>query len=94
MKISEGYVIKKIAGEYLLIPYGQKIIENNQIMTLNENSGKLLKYIENTQCSLEALIRYVQDEKDMFLIKGDVEEQIKVFIETLIKGGFIEKQNE
>lgn len=94
MKISEGYVVKKIAGEYLLIPYGQKIIENNQIIKLNDNSGMLLEYIRDTECTIEELISYVEAKRDKFTLEGNVKEQIIGFVDNLKQGGFLEEKYE
>lgn len=91
MKISEGYVVKKIAGEYLLIPYGQKIIENNQIIKLNDNSGMLLEHIRATECTIEELISYVEANRDKFMLEGNIKEQIIGFVDNLKQGGFLEK---
>ncbi|MDD3127448.1 MAG: PqqD family protein [Candidatus Izemoplasmatales bacterium] len=41
MKIKEGYVLRTVAGEHIVVPIGNEAVNFNGILTLN-NSGKLL----------------------------------------------------
>lgn len=46
MKRSENFVLKDLAGQYVLVPFGEKAFEFNGVITLNE-TGKL--FWENLQ---------------------------------------------
>lgn len=91
MKICEGYEVKKIAGDFLIIPYGQKIVEKKQIIKLNQNSGLLLDYIKNNECTMDELVSYVEREIDNFSLGNNVDEQIRDFVYELIAGGILEE---
>lgn len=46
MKMSEQYIVRRIAGQPMLIPVGQKVVEDKEILNLSEPAFFLLKEIE------------------------------------------------
>lgn len=41
MKIKDGYMLREVAGQWVVVPLGERVVELNGIMTLNE-SGALI----------------------------------------------------
>ncbi|MBR5773790.1 MAG: PqqD family protein [Clostridia bacterium] len=39
MKIKDGYLIREIAGAYVVVPAGEQVAEFNGLMTLNETAA-------------------------------------------------------
>ncbi len=39
MKIKDGYLIREIAGAYVVVPAGEQVVEFNGLMTLNETAA-------------------------------------------------------
>ena len=39
MKIKSGYLIREIAGAYVVVPAGEQVAEFNGLMTLNETAA-------------------------------------------------------
>jgi hypothetical protein len=67
MKIKEGFVLKNVAGEHIVIPVGNKAINFNGLITLNK-SGKLLFESLSEEKSIDDLVsilltHYEIDEK-------------------------------
>ena len=60
-RLKEGYLLKEVAGEYVLFPTGQSVVEGKNIVRVNE-AGKYI--VERLQEGIEfnALIN-VQAEK-------------------------------
>jgi sensor domain CHASE-containing protein len=55
MKIKEGFVLKSVAGEHIVVPVGNKAIDFNGLITLNK-SGKLLFESLKEEKTLEDLV--------------------------------------
>lgn len=59
MKISENYILREIAGEYIVVPTGSAAMDFKGLITLNETGAflwKLLQEKEQTEKTLaEAL---------------------------------------
>ncbi len=80
MRIKEGYVLKEVAHEYIVVPVGDEAINFNGILTLNK-SAKLL---------FEALMKDVEisDLVSLLLNKYEIDEEkaledVKAFIHVL-----------
>lgn len=55
MKRKEGYILRKLAGEDILIPVGEEIANFNGIIKLNETAKFLWEKLKN-DCTKELLI--------------------------------------
>ncbi|MEN6461370.1 MAG: PqqD family protein [Syntrophomonas sp.] len=47
MKIKEGFMLREIAGQWVVVPLGERVVEFNGIMTLNETGVTIWKRLEN-----------------------------------------------
>lgn len=56
MKIKEGFVLRSVAGNWVVLPMGDPSVKLNGMLTLNE-SGKLLWDILQQEADRETLIR-------------------------------------
>jgi hypothetical protein len=55
MKVSEQFILREIAGEYILIPIGEKAISVKGLIALSE-SGVILYRKLKDGCTREALV--------------------------------------
>jgi hypothetical protein len=46
MKIKEGFMLREIAGQWVVVPLGERVVEFNAIMTLNETGVVIWKGME------------------------------------------------
>ena len=64
MKIKEGYILRNVAGSFVVVPVGNATLEYNGMMNLNETGAFLFgKMIEGI--SREDLIKALTDEYDV-----------------------------
>jgi hypothetical protein len=64
MKVKSGYVLKSVAGQYIVVPTGTEAINFNGLLNLNE-SGKLLFETLLKETSLEELINVLTNTYDI-----------------------------
>lgn len=86
MKKAEGYVIRKLAEEYVLIPCGERAEEMNETISLSETAGFI--YINAGKAdSTEELAGLVAEEYDV--PKSEVLEDVKAVVKTLQQKGIL-----
>lgn len=61
MKIKGEYVLREIAGEYILVPIGNTAMEMNGMITLNE-VGVFIWEKLNNKCTIEELLEAILEE--------------------------------
>lgn len=88
MKIKDGYMMRKVAGNCVVVPMGDEVTNFNGMINLNE-TGELL--FENLQkgCTKEELIDAMMAEYD--ITREICERDIDVFVAKLEKVGIVEK---
>jgi len=88
MKVDKEFVLREIAGDYIIIPMGKTALEFNGLITVNEVGVSLWKMLQN-EVTLEELVRGILNEYD---VKEEVaREDIQEFLDTLIEGGILSK---
>lgn len=82
MKLKEGFVFRKIAGDNVVVPIGQQITQFNGLIKLND-SGAFLWNVLKEGSSKEELVDKLQEEYDIDrdLAENDVESFIKILKE-------------
>ncbi len=80
MKIKEGYVLRSVADQHLVVPTGEEGVNFNGIITLND-SGKLLFERLKKGAEPKALVALLMETYDVS--KETANEDVKAFIETL-----------
>ena len=87
MKIKDGFMLREVAGQWVVVPLGERVVEFNGIMTLSESGAMLWKLLEKDiieeQLVGAILKEYAIDEETA---KTDVQE----FIEELAGRAMIE----
>lgn len=46
MKIRDGFMLREVAGQWVVVPLGERVVEFNGIMTLSESGAMLWKLLE------------------------------------------------
>lgn len=64
MKIKEGYMLREVAGSYVVVPLGQAALDFNGMITLNEMGAFLWKKLEQGSTK-EALLEAVLEEYEV-----------------------------
>ena len=87
MKIKEGFVLRQVADNWVVLPVGAVSVNFNGMISLNESGVLLWRALENggdREALADALLSEYEVERDVAL--ADVDE----FIATLTKAGCIE----
>ena len=86
MKKAEGYIMKRLEDEYIILPYGKKTEEVREVVTLSETAGFIYEKAEQAE-NIEQLAELVGKEYgvDASLVYTDVSEAV----ETLRKKGIL-----
>ncbi len=87
MKIKNNFLLREVAGSYVVVPFGDESVEFNGMVTLNE-SGKFIWDLLEKEISKEELL-------EKFMAKYDVsetqaKEDIRQFIQTLLDNNIME----
>lgn len=64
MKIKDGFVLKELAGSFLVVPLGSQVSDFAHIIKLTETSAFLWKKLES-ECEVEDLVSALLQEYDV-----------------------------
>lgn len=84
MKQTDGYLLRKVAEEYVLVPCGELTEEVNQLITLSETAAFIYQCAEVAD-SLEDLVRMVC--KEYHVDAEDVRKDVCDVVTALKKQG-------
>ena len=89
MKIDKKFVLREIAGEYIIIPTGKTALDFNGLITVNEVGVSLWKMLQD-EVTFDDLVQGILDEYD---VEEDVaREDIQEFLDQLVNRGIIEAE--
>ena len=86
MKINNGFVLRRVAETYIVLPLLQKTIKFNGMLTLNESGAMLWKKLEGG-CSEDDLVSALTDEYEVD--EKTAREDVKKLIAKLCEAGCI-----
>lgn len=73
MKINEGFKLRSVAGENVVVPLGSAVSKLNGIIKLNDMGAFLWKCLQNDRTEEELISAVMQEyEADRELVKKDV----------------------
>ena len=88
MRVEKEFVLREIAGDYIIIPTGKTVLEFNGLITVNEVGISLWNMLQN-EVTFDELVQGVLDEYDVE--ESIAREDIREFLDKLIEGGILEK---
>lgn len=86
MKLKNGFILREVAGEIVVVPSGDTL-DLNMMITLNETAAFLWKHIEKG-ADEDELVSALLSEYE--ITEEDARKHIKKFGETLNEHGFLE----
>lgn len=86
MKIDKNFVLREIAGEYIIIPTGRTALEFNGLITVNEVGMELWKILQE-DVTFDDLLNGILEEYDVD--ENVAREDIQEFLDRLVKGGIL-----
>lgn len=88
MKIKEEFVLREIAGDYIVIPTGKAVLEFNGLISVNEVGASIWKLLQK-ETDFEEIVRAVLGEYETD--RETAEKDIRGFLDDLDKNGILEK---
>jgi hypothetical protein len=88
MKIKKELIMREIAGDVILVPVGETVLEHNGLFMLNEISGRIWQLLQEGK-SFEEIAETLEGEYDApsQVIRQDLEE----FLNALVAHGILER---
>ncbi len=65
MKIKEGYQLREVCGEYVVVAYGMKNIDFSKVINLNESAADMWKAVVGKEFTVEDLKNALLDTYDV-----------------------------
>ena len=87
MKVQNDFVLREIAGDYVIIPTGTTVLSFNGLITVNEVGADLWKMLQS-EVSFDDLVLGILDIYDVD--ETTAREDIQEFLDTLIRGGILD----
>lgn len=88
MKVEKEFVLREIAGDYIIIPTGKTVLDFNGLITVNEVGASLWNMLQE-EVSLDDLVRGILNEYD---VEEEIaREDIQEFLTSLETGGILKK---
>ena len=80
MKKTEGYIVKRLEVEYLVLPTGKRTEEVNEVISLSETAGFIYLHAEEAE-NIDELAQIVG--KEYGIDSSEVYEDVKSVVKTL-----------
>ena len=86
MRVEKEFVLREIAGDYIIIPTGKTVLEFNGLVTVNEVGVLLWKMLQQ-EVTFDELVEAVLGEYDVdeATARADIQE----FLDKLIESGIL-----
>lgn len=86
MRVEKEFVLREIAGDYIIIPTGKTVLEFNGLVTVNEVGVSLWKMLQE-DVTFEELVAGILEEYDVE--EAVATEDIREFLDKLIDSGIL-----
>ena len=86
MRVEKEFVLREIAGDYIIIPTGKTVLEFNGMVTVNEVGVLLWKMLQE-EVTFEDLVKGVLAEYDVD--EATARADIQAFLDKLIENGIL-----
>ena len=83
MKIKEGFILRQICGEYVVVGEGLAQVNFNKMLSLNESAAYLWKAVQGKDFTAEDLVKLLlgQYEVSEEVAARDVEKLLAIWVE-------------
>lgn len=88
MRVEKDFVLREIAGDYVIIPTGKTVLSFNGLISVNEVGAFLWELLQN-EVTIDELVAAVLNEYDVDEVTA--REDIQEFLDALAQGHVLEK---
>ena len=89
MKIKEGFVLRKVAGSFMVVPIGENAAKIGGLMSLNDTAADIWRLIEKEDRSEEEIAQILSNEYDAPV--EEIREAVQRFSAELQSKGIAQK---
>ena len=86
MKVDKEFILREIAGEYVIIPTGKTVLSFNGLISVNEVGAFLWNMLQK-DVTLDELVTGVLEEYDVD--EETAREDIQAFLDVLVEGDIL-----
>lgn len=87
MRISKEFMLREIAGDYVIVPTGQAVFQFMGLVTVNEVGAFLWRALQERECTMEYLTQILCQEYEVDEQVG--KQDVKEFLEALKSRGVL-----
>ena len=91
MKLEKEFVLREIAGDYVIIPVGKTVIEFNGLITVNEVGVSIWNMLQN-EVTFDQIVQGILNEYEVE--ESVAREDIREFLDQLIDRGILTEDKE
>ena len=91
MKLEKEFVLRELAGDYVIIPVGKTVIEFNGLITVNEVGVSIWNMLQN-EVTFDQIVQGILNEYEVE--ESVAREDIREFLDQLIDGGILTEDKE
>ena len=88
MKIKQGYRLRPLGNEYILVAEGLEALDANTMVSMNATAAFLWKAVEGKSFDAETLVQLLLDEYEVD--RATAEQDVKALLQTWNKANIIE----
>ena len=87
MKITENYILREIAGEYIVVPTGSAAMDFKGLITLNDTGVFLWKLLQEDDQTKESLLDALCEEYEA--VREEAKADIEEFLQRIRSEGML-----
>ena len=88
MRIKNGFELRKICGENIVIAHGVENIDFTKVITLNESAAFIWQQVEGKEFTEDDMVNALLDEYEVE--KPQAQEDVKALLASWVKAGMVE----
>lgn len=88
MKIKQGFELRNVCGENIIIAHGVENIDFTKVITLNESAAYLWKQVVGKDFNEQDMVQLLLDEYEVEA--SQAKEDVKQLLASWMEAGFIE----
>ena len=88
MKIKNGFELRDVCGENVIIAHGVENIDFTKVITLNESAAFIWKQVEGKDFTEDDVVKFLLDEYEVE--ESQVQTDVKNLLESWVKAGLVE----
>lgn len=88
MKIKNGFELRDVCGENVIIAHGVENIDFTKVITLNESAALIWQQVEGKDFTEDDVVKFLLDEYDVE--ESQAQTDVKNLLESWLKAGLVE----